>query len=104
MTARKALRLAAADNVATALDDLEAGCVFAVGDADVTLGEPVPLCHKVALTDLAPGDAIVKYGQPIGRATVAIPAGGHVHVHNMQSARGPGRIEAAQARGQSAGG
>ena len=82
------LRLAAADNVATALRDLEAGEVVEVEGIAVTLREPVPLCHKLALTALATGDAVVKYGQPIGRATQVIPAGGHVHVHNMQSARG----------------
>ena len=88
MSARSALRLHAADNVATALGDLEAGAVVEIEGIAVTLREPVPLCHKLALADLAPGDAVVKYGQPIGRMTMAVPAGGHVHVHNMRSARG----------------
>jgi altronate dehydratase len=97
VTARNALRLAAADNVATALCDLAAGAVVEIDDIAVTLREPVPLCHKVALVDLAPGDAVLKYGQPIGRMTMAVPAGGHVHVHNMQSARGhPARGQAAR--------
>jgi altronate hydrolase len=88
LTRRSALRLHAADNVATALADLAAGELVEIDDIKVTLQEPVPLCHKLALVDLGPGDAIVKYGQPIGRATLAIKAGGHVHVHNMKSARG----------------
>ena len=96
MSARSALRLHEADNVATALRDLGAGEAVEIDAIAVTLREPVPLCHKVALADLAPGDAVIKYGQPIGRTTTAVPAGGHVHVHNMQSARGhPGRGQAA---------
>ncbi len=31
-----------------------------------------------------------KYGQVIGRATKDIEAGGHVHVHNLESTRGRG--------------
>jgi altronate dehydratase len=98
LSARRALRLAAADNVATALAELEPGELLEIEEFTVTLREPVPLCHKVALVDLRPGDAVVKYGQPIGRMTQAVPEGGHVHVHNMQSARGQA------ARNQAAGG
>jgi hypothetical protein len=82
------LRLSLADNVATALVDLAAGEVVELEGLTLTVREAVPLCHKVALGDLAPGDPVVKYGQPIGRMTAAVPAGGHVHVHNMRSARG----------------
>ena len=92
------LRLSPADNVATALRDLEAGEVVALDGLELTVREAVPLCHKVALGDLAPGDPVVKYGQPIGRMTAAVLAGGHVHVHNMRSARGM------QNEGQSAAG
>ncbi len=87
MSGSTALRLAAADNVATALCDLEAGEVVELEGQSVTLLERIPLCHKLALADLEPGTAILKYGQPIGRTTAAIKAGAHVHVHNMRSAR-----------------
>ena len=43
----------------------------------------VPFGHKIALVDLAPGQIIHRLGQPIGHATAAIPAGSHVHLHNM---------------------
>ncbi len=92
------LRLSLGDNVATALADLEAGELVEFEGLVLTVREAVPLCHKLALGDLAPGDQVVKYGQPIGRMTAAVPAGGHVHVHNMQSARGM------QNEGQSAAG
>ena len=87
MSGRAALRLAATDNVATALRDLESGEVVEIEGLSVTLLEPVKLCHKLALTDLPSGAAVLKYGQPIGRTTAAIRAGAHVHVHNMRSAR-----------------
>ncbi len=42
--------------------------------------------HKYALRDIRAGEAIIKYGYPIGRATVDIPAGAHVHSHNLATA------------------
>lgn len=45
----------------------------------------VPLGHKIAAQDIAPGEKIIKYGVPIGSATEAIASGAHVHTHNVQS-------------------
>ncbi|HRY25373.1 MAG: UxaA family hydrolase [Geminicoccaceae bacterium] len=87
MSGSTALRLAATDNVATALRDLEAGEVVEIEDQRIELLERIPLCHKLALADLAPGTPVTKYGQPIGRTTTAVARGAHVHVHNMKSAR-----------------
>jgi (2R)-sulfolactate sulfo-lyase subunit alpha len=53
----------------------------------VRLTEPVPLGHKLALTDIAAGQQIIEYGQPVGMATRDIRQGDHVHVHNVRSAR-----------------
>ena len=39
-----------------------------------------------------PAADVVKYDEVIGRATEAIAAGGHVHVHNVVSARLPGAL------------
>ena len=39
--------------------------------------------HKQVLTDIPAGADIVKYGFPIGHATVDIKAGEHVHTHNL---------------------
>jgi altronate dehydratase len=102
VSGRSLLRLAPADNVATALEPLQAGAVLELGGLTLTIQEAVPLCHKVALADLEPGEAVVKYGQPIGRTTAAIRAGCHVHVHNMRSDRGQG--ESGGGTGQPGGG
>ena len=43
------------DTVAVALRALPAGAVATVGDARLTLREPIPFGHKVALRDIAIG-------------------------------------------------
>lgn len=75
------------DNVATALTDLAVGDEVRVEGIAVSLRTVVPFGHKVALRDIAPDAAVIKYGETIGRATLAIAAGEHVHVHNIASLR-----------------
>ena len=41
--------------------------------------------HKYALADIAKGENIIKYGNPIGHATEDIKKGEHVHSHNMKT-------------------
>lgn len=41
--------------------------------------------HKYALHDIKKGENIIKYGNPIGHATEDIPAGAHVHTHNVKT-------------------
>ena len=77
------------DTVLVARRRLRAGDTLAVGGTTVTLASDLPLGHKVARTAMAPGDTVVKYGAPIGVATVAIAPGAHVHVHNVVSAYTP---------------
>lgn len=45
-------------------------------------GAPLSPGHKLARSPIPEGAAVVKFGQVIGFATEAIPAGAHVHVHN----------------------
>ena len=49
------------------------------------LRDAVSLAHKVAAQPIAKGAPVLKYGMVIGRATADIPAGAHVHVHNLAS-------------------
>lgn len=51
----------------------------------VSLLEDIPAGHKFALTDIAENENIVKYGFPIGHATLPIPAGSWVHTHNVKT-------------------
>jgi hypothetical protein len=80
-----------ADNVATALEALEPGQILAVAGS-VTVGEPIPRGHKIALRPIAAGSEVLKYGSSIGRATADIATGAHVHTHNVSSARGRGDL------------
>jgi hypothetical protein len=73
------------DNVLVARMRLAAGEAVETGAGTAGLDRDIALAHKVARRPIAAGETILKYGAPIGVATVAIPAGAHVHVHNMRS-------------------
>jgi altronate hydrolase len=78
-----AVHLRPADNVAVAARPLQAGLEVADNGHALKLGGRVGLGHKFALRDIRKGEAILKYGQIIGFASQDIPAGSHVHVHNV---------------------
>lgn len=80
------------DNVGTAVADLAAGDRINAGRNPVTVSESVPFGHKVALTPIKAGETILKYGESIGLALTAIPQGGCVHIHNVESQRGRGDL------------
>ena len=77
------------DTVATALEPLDAGDQVSVEVHDrvetITLLSDIPLGHKFALLDIDEGEAVIKYGEPIGQSTAKIARGEHVHVHNVAS-------------------
>jgi altronate hydrolase len=78
------LRLHPADNVAIARRAVSAGTRLEIepGHA-VTALDDVPPGHKVAMTPVAAGQPVRRYGQVIGLAARAIAAGEHVHTHNL---------------------
>ncbi|HEY0945862.1 MAG TPA: altronate dehydratase family protein [Opitutaceae bacterium] len=80
--AAAAVRIDPSDNVAVALRPLAPR--DRVGD--VTLDGDIPPGHKIALRPIRTGEAVIKYGYPIGRASQDIFPGAHVHSHNLQSA------------------
>jgi altronate dehydratase len=88
------------DNVATALQALEAGRQLEIGGVVITAIDTVPSGHKIALTTIRSGEAVIKYGSPIGLATAEIPAGAHVHTHNVASTRGRGDLGPSEAEPQ----
>lgn len=67
------------DNVAVALHAIPAGTVFE-GIAALT---DIPQGHKMALTSIAAGEQVVKYGFSIGHTTAEVAPGDWVHTHNM---------------------
>ena len=74
----RVVRMHPADNVAIVVNDggLTAGTVL---DKGLVLRDKVPQGHKVALSDLATGQAVMRYNVPVGYARQNIPAGSWVH-------------------------
>ena len=81
----KAVVLRSDDNVAVAARPIPRGFVAGARRSNVEVREPIGLGHKVALADIAAGEPVRKYGQIIGFASRAIPAGSQVHVHNLKA-------------------
>jgi len=78
-----AILLHADDNVAIARVPLSPGQRLGLAGRTVTVAEPIPAGHKVALAAVAAGEKVLRYGQRIGHASVPIEAGRHVHMHNL---------------------
>jgi len=83
----RCFQIQASDNVATLIDDAVAGAVqiSGAGRGDVVALEAISRGHKVALADIAPNEAVVKFGVRIGHATQFIKRGAWVHLHNLAS-------------------
>ncbi len=82
------------DNVGVVVvEGLNAGtemlCVVTEDNSDfrLTAKADIPIGHKVALSDLAEGDTVIKYGVDIGRMVGPAEPGGHVHTHNLKTKR-----------------
>jgi hypothetical protein len=93
---RSVLVISDRDNVATALEPLEPGQSVDVRGASIAVRDTIQRGHKIALAAIASGDAVIKYGSPIGVASSDIPAGCHVHTHNVSSGRGRGDLSASE--------
>ena len=76
------------DKVAVALKPLTAGSIMNTDGEEITLLEDIPQGHKFALTAIAEGEAVIKYGAPIGIAREDIAKGAWVHTHNMKTGLG----------------
>jgi altronate dehydratase len=86
-----AIRLHPQDNVAIAKTDLPAGSRLDPGTRPgaqprISLRQPVPAGHKVALQPIDIGEPVRRYGHTIGFASQAIQPGEHVHTHNLEAA------------------
>jgi altronate dehydratase len=90
---KAALVISSHDNVATALQHLEPGTRLEFDGVATVVIERIPPGHKVAIRAIRAGEAVIKYGSPIGSASSDIAAGAHVHTHNVASSRGRGDLE-----------
>ncbi|MFE5429810.1 UxaA family hydrolase [Peribacillus simplex] len=90
----KTLYLSTKDSVAVALSEIPANTSVVVKtdlvELVVPILEPIRFGHKFAVKAIEQGADIFKYGEVIGAASAFIPAGAHVHVHNLEGKRGRG--------------
>ena len=79
------LRLHPLDTVAVALSALGAGDRVRLENNELVIRQDIPAAHKLAIRPIRAGEAVVKYGSPIGNAASVIEAGHWVHSHNLES-------------------
>ena len=88
---RNAMIINEKDNVIVAIEPIaegsEAVYMFKGEYHKLPVAEDIPMYHKLARTDIAQGEQVIKYGEYIGEAGCAIAAGSHVHTHNVLSVR-----------------
>ncbi len=78
------LQLDPRDNVLVALATLDLGAKVQVGPASCMVTQTIPAKHKMALTDLKPGDIVLMYGMVVGEVVEAIPCGGLLTTRNIR--------------------
>lgn len=81
----KLLLLHPRDNVLIVRKSIVADEEVMINGKLLSFEKRIGLGHKVAAKDIQQGERIIKYGVPIGSATENIPAGAHIHLHNMKS-------------------
>ncbi len=97
MPAKRALVMHPSDNVATAVEEIEAGEEVRVpmeeGVVSLEARERIPFGFKIALAEIPRGAIIRKYGETIGTAGTAIARGALVHIHNLEGTRARGDLQ-----------
>ncbi len=78
------IQLHAKDNCIVALRSLAKGEEIQGEGFRLIVDEPISAGHKMAISLIAAGTDVLKYGWPIGVATQAIEAGRHIHDHNLR--------------------
>ena len=74
--ADSAIRLHPSDNVAIAHMPVAPGSEIRVDEFTMEARSAIPPGHKIALREIAPGEAVLRYGCSIGKAAERIAAGG----------------------------
>ena len=81
------------DNVAIATQRLEAGTEISRGAVSFRLGHTVMEGHRFAVAPIAPGDELLSWELPFGRATASIAAGDYACNQGMLDALGGRTID-----------
>jgi hypothetical protein len=82
---RKLLRIHGDDNVLIVVSPVCPGDRDLVDGHELVFTQEIAIGHKVAARDIQAGEKVYKCGVPIGSAKEMIPAGAHMHLHNLKS-------------------
>jgi hypothetical protein len=82
---QKLLRIHRADNVLIVVRSVKPGDREVIDGHDIVFTQEIAIGHKVAARDIRAGEKVYKCGVPIGSAKEKVPAGGHIHLHNLKS-------------------
>jgi hypothetical protein len=82
---RKLLRIHRDDNVLIVVSPVRPGDLDLVDGHELVFTQDIAIGHKVAARDIKAGEKVYKCGVPIGSAKEMIPAGAHMHLHNLKS-------------------
>ena len=81
----KLLRIHREDNVLIVVRPIRPGDRDVLDGGEVLFSHDIAIGHKVAAREIKAGQKVYKCGVPIGSAKETIPAGGHIHLHNLKS-------------------
>jgi len=81
----KLLRIHRSDNVLIVIRPIRPGDRDMIDGREILFSHDIAIGHKVAVRDIKAGEKVYKCGVPIGSAKEDVPAGGHIHLHNLKS-------------------
>lgn len=82
---KKFIKVNENDNLVVALTDLVKNEVIDIDGKEIKLKEDVKRGHKIAIEEIKVDENVVKYGFPIGHATIDILQGQWIHTHNTKT-------------------
>ena len=82
---RKLLQIHRGDNVLIVVAPVRAGDRDVIDGREIAFTQNIAIGHKVAAGDIKAAERVYKCGVPIGSAKGMIPAGAHIHLHNLKS-------------------
>lgn len=80
-----AIKIHPNDNVAVLLRDCSVSEPLSIEGESIIPMQSISKGHKIALCNIQAGEAVIKYGLPMGTATQNIQVGEHIHTHNVKT-------------------
>lgn len=81
----KLVTLNESDNVLICCQSLAPSESVEIDQQHFVIQDEIDVGHKIARRAIKQGEKVIRWGVPIGSATLDINAGEHVHIHNMKS-------------------